>query len=739
MVYFAIVFMTVLVTTGMVVEGGRLYVTYRQMQKAADVAALVGAQKLPGSPSTAAANACTYAASNGFGSGTCDTNSPPSAPVSGNSAVTACVPPASKTPYDTTIASYGGSTAGCSAPTTSQYIEVQIAYNIGTIPIFNVPITMYAHAIARNGIPDVTDYAIVAMNSTNSISGGALTISGNQSIVVVGSAFINSTDPNSFNTPSGSGDQESMCNGQWLNSSAESMPGKLFNYTGAVIEPAFSPPGCGGATSPAVSGTDYLNNAGKISDPYGDSDCPNANPASETGTIGYQSCSTSTAATSNTNLSNTCTSNYCVKTAWYLDRKNNKWLQAPSTGVSASGTDVLELFPGVYPGGICIVGGQVYMNPGVYIMGGTCSGSTAFKDNGGTVCVFGAPACDVANSSWNYLTTQFANANKGVIPYPLSSTAWTTGNCGSAVFTPTSDPAYVPPRTWNYYCSPWGYWDPNVANENVTCSVSPDCSLPTGHPTYLTTPPVFLNQDGTASTTPLNGVTIYLETGDVNIQGNAGMNLAMPNPCYGNGTGTQGTVPSGQTTPPVNPGGVADFPSGDTPLRYTYPSSSLGPLTGVSGTGLAGTTSPLTADIYPSGDLESKCQDSSGNTLNMQVWNHEFSTTNFPTGQHLHFFIFSKTSPSAISLAGGGSQNFWGIVHTWPFQSTGSFPGPPSSTEGYAGDSVTLTGNSGGSGGPAFLFGQVIGDNLKFSGSSLVEVFNRPGGRSSAPGVGLIQ
>jgi hypothetical protein len=52
---------------------------------------------------------------------------------------------------------------------------------------------------------------------------------------------------------------------------------------------------------------------------------------------------------------------------------------------------------------------------------------------------------------------------------------------------------------------------------------------------------------------------------------------------------------------------------------------------------------------------------------------------------------------------------------------------------------VTVTGSAGGSNGPPMLFGQVIADNINFGGSSLMQVFNRPGGRPSAPGVGLVQ
>jgi hypothetical protein len=160
----------------------------------------------------------------------------------------------------------------------------------------------------------------------------------------------------------------------------------------------------------------------------------------------------------------------------------------------------------------------------------------------------------------------------------------------------------------------------------------------------------------------------------------------------------------------------------------------------VSGTtGLATTTSPSGALLYPNGDMEKSCQDSAGNTLNLEVWKNEFSSRSYPVGQHLHFLFFAKNASSPIELHGGGAQNWWGIVHTWPFQSTGSFPGPPDSTEGYTTDKVTVIGSSGGSGGPPMLIGQVIGDHIEFGGSSRVEVFNRPGGRPSAPGVGLVQ
>jgi hypothetical protein len=99
----------------------------------------------------------------------------------------------------------------------------------------------------------------------------------------------------------------------WLNSANQSLGTlNLYNVDSPIIAPGYAPPGCYDSSSPAnlittsspacgtspcasaaSAGSTYVSNAGKISDPYGDSDCPDAKPASETN-IGFASCPPST-------------------------------------------------------------------------------------------------------------------------------------------------------------------------------------------------------------------------------------------------------------------------------------------------------------------------------------------------------------------------------------------------------------------------------------------------------------
>jgi hypothetical protein len=140
-------------------------------------------------------------------------------------------------------------------------------------------------------------------------------------------------------------------------------------------------------------------------------------------------------------------------------------------------------------------------------------------------------------------------------------------------------------------------------------------------------------------------------------------------------------------------------------------------------------------------------------TSHALVWNGEMGSTVLQ--QHLHFLLFSKndnvtgnnTVGAAFSLTGGGQQNFVGILHT--FDTYAAYPNPPcwaagacgvgSTADDCAGCTVDAGGGSGGSNGPPFLSGQIIADNVKISGSTLVEVFNRPGGAPSSPGSSLVQ
>ena len=111
MIFFAILASTMMLTLGLAVERGRMFVTFRQMQSAADMAALVGAQSLP-SASQASADALQYAQENGFSS----------------SQTTVCIPPKVISPYS--VINY---TASGNAPCSNQndhYIEVQITDNL---------------------------------------------------------------------------------------------------------------------------------------------------------------------------------------------------------------------------------------------------------------------------------------------------------------------------------------------------------------------------------------------------------------------------------------------------------------------------------------------------------------------------------------------------------------------------------------------------------------------------------
>jgi hypothetical protein len=54
-------------------------------------------------------------------------------------------------PYDFIDYGNGSSNASCksaSAPTSYSYIEVRLQKNFGNVPIFNIPVTLSAHAVA---------------------------------------------------------------------------------------------------------------------------------------------------------------------------------------------------------------------------------------------------------------------------------------------------------------------------------------------------------------------------------------------------------------------------------------------------------------------------------------------------------------------------------------------------------------------------------------------------------------
>ncbi|HEX6505992.1 MAG TPA: hypothetical protein VF221_00015, partial [Chloroflexota bacterium] len=115
----------------------------------------------------------------------------------------------------------------------------------------------------------------------------------------------------------------------------------------------------------------------------------------------------------------------------------------------------------------------------------------------------------------------------------------------------------------------------------------------------------------------------------------------------------------------------------------------------------------------------------------------------------LHFLAIAKNGEtstcsacvgSTFKLAGGGSENWWGVLHTFPqyepLPVTSNFDPP---TVACTLCSVTINGSTGGANGPPMLIGQVIANDVTFGGNPLVEVFDRPGGAPRGPGTGLVQ
>lgn len=717
-IFLAIVVPVLALIMGLAVEAGRIVVTYRQMQAAADMAAMVGAQDLPNAPSTARSDACTYVQNNGFDSCTVGGTT-----TNGASKTIVCVPPQSNSPYS--FLSYGGN-ADCSTATTSNYIEVQITDNLGTIPVFNTPISLGVKAVARYGIPGIFDYAIVALDPTATNNQG-LFFNPNNGVITNGSMLSNNNTTSSVNQ-SGSGDIVS-CNGRMYATGNETTtPNHLHTYNASTAFPiGFAPPSCNSVTTAGPftgqdSPVEFFPNAPPIADSYATSQVPSG---STTGNM-YASCQ------------------LCANDAahtYYLDRgaSPNVWLQASANPPKLSGgSSFLELWPGTYPS-ISMSNGILVLNPGVYTFTGGSGTDNGVSITGGEVCIYGSPACDEALSRAGVSVTSrepsfTTGAGSGNIP-------GATVDCGSATFPNGANPGTISPTTWYYWCSPWGTWD----------SSSHGLTLPTGWSN--TTAPQFV--DPTTGTTTdsqgnaepyLNGVTFYMQAAssgstnknDFKVAGsvNAGF-LAMPNPCVGTGSATTQSV---------------DFPAGApvSAARSTY-------LTIVDGTSTSG------FNMYPNGDLSSAGDAACRNPG--EVWAGEFgapngaSTPPYSASQHLQFLVFAQNGSkangdgTAITLTGSSVEQWWGILHTFPpacyytgesnsnctNSSSTSYSGPPVSPNNCPHCSVSIGGGNGSAGGPPMLFGQLVADSVSVGGNSTVDVFNRPGGKDIKAGSSLIQ
>lgn len=345
MIFFAVLAPALFGTAGIAIEGGRVFVEYRRVQAAADMAAIVGAQALPcttsnsGCVAKAETQACDYASKNGFSGCTAGGTTA--------SAATANVPPLSCSPYDFIDYGNGSNNAKCKssvAPTSYYYIEVKLSNSLGTVPIFNIPVTLSAHAVARKGPRTSGDFAIMTLDPNTPLNMG-----GNATVQVVGSVF------GQGGVQAGGSAYAIACQGGWYAADG-GVNGVNTNSTGSVT---FAPAGCsaGKDTSPnTVSGVPEQN------DPYAGGSPPPVDGS-------FPNCTE------------------CTQAGWWYDLSKQQWKQ----GGDITGT--AELFPGKYGSLDLKNSTTIYFNPGVYTFTGD------FYTEHATMCVYGAPDCNDGNQS----------------------------------------------------------------------------------------------------------------------------------------------------------------------------------------------------------------------------------------------------------------------------------------------------------------------------------------------------
>lgn len=684
LIFAAVLASVLMAITGVAVEGGHMFVEFRRMQAAADMAALVGAQKLPcgltdSTCITAAEqDACNYAQLNGYGGGwgsggpginACQSGTKTTGLGNATTTVTASVPPVSCSPYDFLDYGNNSSCPGRAASAINQYvfIEVQIQQPV-TIPIFNVSFTLSVHAVAKQGVASPTDFAVSVLDP---VASPALKMGGSGNVVVVGDTMSNGNI-----TVVGTGGRQVSCDGSWFTAASQVVPPNSTFVSDLNGAANFANADCVGGTT--LQPASFFPKSPPIPDPYGNTPPP-----------------------TKSNTSSNCPQ--CDPTAVpdYFNIKNKTWQPVPISGLTLHASEQVELFPGYYPGGIDANASTViYLNPGIYTFGAD------FKTNGlTTICIYGAPVCDRLNS---------------IIP-------GTTIQCAGASFNP-GDTNYVSSDTWYYYCSPFGVWD-NKDHDNRLASGGPSL-----------TPPTFWDAStNSASSQPLNGVTFYMQSGSFLMNGTASIYVAFPDGCPG--TATSGYTPGGTVVPfQGNPIGE---PSGYKDAYYTYdPVQSLAGQNGLANSSQVVSSGGNQTQVYPSGDLgldgEVKCSNG------LQAWQGEYPNKG-KKGQHLEFLVFADNTSSSITLNGTAKQQWWGIIHTFP-QNYAGYPGPPNSGPYCSGGcNVTIIGNGGaGSTGPPFVVGQTVSATANFSGNGNVEIFYRPCRAlktpcGTGPGTALVQ
>jgi len=248
LIFVAVMGATLMGIMGLAVLGGHVFVEFRRMQAAADMAAIVGAQKLPCDTtdatciSNAEGQACDYAQKNGYGGGgtggtTCATSTKSNG--YGNSAITttASVPPTSCSPYDFLDYGNNSSCPGRSASQQTQYvfIEVRIQEPM-TVPIFNISFTLDAHAVAKQGVASPTDFAVSVLDPN---ANPAFTMGGSTNTVVVGDTMANGAY-----ALTGTGGAEVSCDGSWFTAASQSTPATTSFVSDLNGAPNFAPAAC---------------------------------------------------------------------------------------------------------------------------------------------------------------------------------------------------------------------------------------------------------------------------------------------------------------------------------------------------------------------------------------------------------------------------------------------------------------------------------------------------------------
>lgn len=646
MILFAVLAAGLMMMMCMAIEGGRVFVEFRRLQAAADVAALTGAQDLPCAPSssqcsTATQDACVYAQKNGFPCTADAANAP-----------AATVPPVACSPYNQI--DYGNGklpsntcAGGGTTPSSYNFIEVRLTEPI-QVPIFNLSFTLYAHAVAKHGSPSPKDFAIVTLDPSAS---GALTLGSNGTVVggarvalvVVGSVAANSTSSSSI-SQSGSA-TNTTCDGGWFTTSTESAPSNVVSSANGT--PDFAPPTCNPLSTTPLR---WTNAHPPIPDPYAESSAP---PSSMT------NCSQ-------------CGNTGEVYKWSGSNRSSGTWLSANNLGQLSNSANY-EFFPGLYPNGISLsTGGNVYFNPGVYtITGGFTVSSTSM------MCIYGAPACDNKLNTANPLNTSL--------------------NCSDAVFGSstgnTSSDYTVTSSQWYYYCSPWGIWDTTLTGT-------------AGSP-VTSTPPTFYNS--TTPLNGVTFYLTNGSNNDFKMTGSGQTYLAFPNSCAGTDTSTPSSGSTSVTFGPAPPNPQIGEPSGDPNAVYSYPTGSLPQQDGVSSSP-AGQVYPnadltLAGEVAPLG----KCQSappawsgefgSNGEQQHLQflVWERNPNsniTLAGGSGQDWWGIVYNPGNPTTFC---GNSPNSCTITMTGSSGGGGNNsapPGPPMLAGQLVGDNVAIKGNA---------------------------------------------